>query len=118
MVRNRLGESCARWDRLLARIETDPAVRELPDPVRRRFLGGALYGRGVLEPWRDGPKVLDIADQLDASGVSIYRVSANQIRTVYYAHQGNTALFEHYRDQAERYAIQEGTAHQLELWEP
>jgi tetratricopeptide (TPR) repeat protein len=115
---DRVGSANASWKPLIARLR-DPAQCEgLPEATRLRFLGGALYASGVSECWRDGPEALRIADELENFPIKFYRMSADQLRTVYYSNQGNLELFEHYRRRSELHAIQRGSAWQVELWSP
>jgi tetratricopeptide (TPR) repeat protein len=117
-VRDRLGDTYARWQRMIAALEDPAKVPWLPEQLRLRYLGGALYAYGVLECWRDGPGALRIAERLEQSGMKLYEMSADQLRTVYYANQGNLELYDHYRERAEMHAIRRGSAWQVETWAP
>jgi tetratricopeptide (TPR) repeat protein len=117
-VRDRLSETALRWRRMIAALENPAEVTWLPEQLRSRYLGGALYAYGVLECWRDGPAALQIAERLERSGMKLYEMSADQLRTVYYANQANLQLFEHYRERAELHAIRRGSAWQVETWAP
>jgi tetratricopeptide (TPR) repeat protein len=115
---DRIGRANASWKPMIERLR-DPAQCEgLPEATRLRFLGGALYASGVSECWRDGPGALRIAEELENFPIKFYRMSADQLRTVYYSNQGNLELFEHYRRRSELHAIQRGSAWQVELWNP
>jgi tetratricopeptide (TPR) repeat protein len=117
-VRDRLGDSHARWKRMVATLEDPAQVPWLPDELRVRYLGGALYAFGVLECWRDDSETLRIAERLDQTGMKLYEMSADQLRTAYYANQGNLELYEKYRERAELHAIRRGSAWQAETWAP
>jgi tetratricopeptide (TPR) repeat protein len=117
-VQDRSGEVCARWQEQVALLEQPEKLGEMPEHLRVRYLAGALYAYGALECWRDSPKALAIADRLESFGVKLYQMSADQLRSVYYANQGNRELFEQYRARAELHAIQRGTAWQIETWAP
>jgi len=45
-------------------------------------------------------------------------MSADQLRTAYFANQGNLELFEKHRERAELHAIRRGSAWQVETWAP
>jgi tetratricopeptide (TPR) repeat protein len=90
----------------------------MPEDVRKLYLGGALYACGVLECWRDSTKALEYADALSTLDVTMYEMSADQLRTLYYANQGNLELCERYRQRVEMHAIQRGSAWQVETWSP
>jgi tetratricopeptide (TPR) repeat protein len=117
-VQDRFAEGCERWKAAIARLENPQDLAGFPEMLRMRYLAGALYAYGVLECWRDSPVALTIAERLDGFGLKLYQMSADQLRSVYYAHQGNRELYEHYRNRAEQHAIQRGSAWQIETWAP
>jgi tetratricopeptide (TPR) repeat protein len=117
-VRDRLGDSHARWKSMIATLDDPAQVPWLPEQLRIRYLGGALYAFGVLECWRDASEALRIAERLDQTGMKLYEMSADQLRTAYYANQGNLELYERYRERAELHAIRRGSAWQVETWAP
>ncbi|HEX6239626.1 MAG TPA: hypothetical protein VFZ61_01985, partial [Polyangiales bacterium] len=117
-VRDRPSEALRRWQALLARLKSTTPIVGMPEDVRKLYLGGALYACGVLECWRDSTKALEYADQLSTLDVTMYEMSADQLRTLYYANQGNLELFERYRQRVEMHAIQRGSAWQVETWSP
>ncbi len=113
-----IGRAAASWKPLVAALRDPAKCPGVPEPTRLRFLGGALYASGVAQCWHDGPEALRIAEELENFPIKFYRMSADQLRTIYYANQGNLALFEHYRRRSELHAIQRGSAWQVELWTP
>ena len=115
-VEDRLGESRARWSRMIERLDQPDAIRDLPKDVHGLYLGGALYARGVLECWRDDSRALEYAERLENLRLKLYEMSADQVRMMYYANRGNFELFERYRARVEVHAIQRGTAWQVETW--
>jgi tetratricopeptide (TPR) repeat protein len=117
-VQDRCAEGCARWKEAITKLESPERLKGFPEALRLRYLAGALYAYGVLECWRDSPVALTIANRLEGFGLKLYQMSADQLRSVYYAHQGNHELFEHYRNRAELHAIQRGSAWQIETWAP
>jgi tetratricopeptide (TPR) repeat protein len=117
-VSERLAEARERWQGVLAQLEGGGTVGNMPDQLRLRYLGGALYGLGVLESFRDSPEALKLADRLESFEIKLYHMMADQVRTVYYANQGNRELYERYRSRAELHAIQRGSAWQVETWAP
>ncbi len=117
-VQERFAEASARWRVCIKKLEDPSCLRELPAHLKSRYLGGALYAFGVLECWRDSPNALAIAERLDGFSEKLYQMTADQLRSVYYAHQGNRALYERYRARAEQHAIQRGSAWQIETWAP
>jgi tetratricopeptide (TPR) repeat protein len=111
-------EACARWRVLIATLEDPRKVRQLPEQVRLRFLGGAMFALGTLEAWAESPEALKLADQLEKFELKLYEMMADQVRTVYHGHQGNGELYAHYRNRAELHAIRRGSAWQVETWAP
>jgi tetratricopeptide (TPR) repeat protein len=105
------------WHEMVPPLDTPGAVRGLNESLRRRFLGGALYSLGAIESQRDGAAALEIAERLDKdAGLVIAVMSAEQVRTLYYANQGNLELSEHHRVRVDHHAAQQGNSWQVEMW--
>jgi tetratricopeptide (TPR) repeat protein len=117
-TRDAPAEACARWRGLIATLQDRSKVGRLPEQVRLRFLGGATYALGTLEGLAESPEALELADQLEKFELKLYEMMADQVRTIYYAHQGNRELYERYRSRAELHAIRRGSAWQVETWAP
>lgn len=115
-VRDGAGATRARWQTMIERLESSRPIRGLTSEVRILYLAGALYACGVIESWRDTGKSLLFAQRLEDFKLKLYELSANQIRMLYHAHQGEHALAESYRERVEVHAIQRGTAWQAETW--
>lgn len=115
-VQDRIGHGQARWAAMIERLERREPIRDLTEDVRVLYLAGALYASGVIETWRDSSKALDYAQRLEDFKLKLYELSANQIRMLYYAHQGDFVLSEMHRERVEVHAIQRGTAWQAETW--
>ncbi|HVZ37372.1 MAG TPA: hypothetical protein VG963_33355, partial [Polyangiaceae bacterium] len=115
-VTDHLGDAYGRWQTLIARLRGDEPIRDLPDGLRVFYLAGGLYASGIMASWRDDPRALQVADELDALELKLYEMSADQIRVMYYGNQGDRELFDHYREQVEMHAMQRGTAWQAETW--
>jgi tetratricopeptide (TPR) repeat protein len=117
-MRDHTGHSRQRWQDTLAKLEGTARIANMPEQIRLRYLGGALYALGFLECWRDSAEALRIAESLESFELKMYHMSADQLRTVYYGNQGNRALCEQYKSRAELHAIQRGSAWQIETWAP
>ncbi len=115
-VQDRIDDAYQRWTGLLARLEANTPIKNLPDNLRVFYTAGALYARGVMESWRDDSRALDYAARLDALNLKLYEMSADQVRMMYFGNQGNMELFERYRQRVEMHAIKRGTAWQAETW--
>jgi tetratricopeptide (TPR) repeat protein len=113
---DRPGTTYERWQQILARLESSERIRGVSKKLRARYRDGALVASGALEAQRDGQRALASAERLDSSGFYVYKLSAEQTRGLYYAHQGNFRLFERYRQRAEHHAVQQGTSWQVETW--
>jgi Protein kinase domain/AAA ATPase domain len=109
-------EACRRWQLLIAQLSSKETALGMPEDARIRYLAGALYARGALAAWGEDEGALGYAEQLDALGPQVYKVSADQIRALYYGHRGNLSLFEQYRARVELAAVQYGSAWQAEIW--
>jgi hypothetical protein len=115
-VQDSIGDTRARWQAMIERLESPQPIRDLSDDVRILYLAGALYACGVMESWRDNSRALQLAQRLEDFKLRLYELTANQIRMIYYANQGNCELAEKHREQVEVHAIQRGTAWQVDTW--
>lgn len=115
-ARDRFGESRANWERTVALLEKPGAIGGMPEDMRARYLSGILFSVGIQASHCDDDRALRIADRLDRSGGALYPMSTDQIRSMYHGHQGNAALYRHYRERAEQRAIQQGAIWQNETW--
>jgi tetratricopeptide (TPR) repeat protein len=116
---DRIAEVAAGCERLIARLG-DPArpVKGLPEDSRLLLLGGAWYALGAMSCFRDGRYALHCADQLDALGLRLYAMAADQVRTIHHALRGDIARAKQYRERVEMHAIQAGSGWQVEVWSP
>jgi hypothetical protein len=108
----------AVWRRLAARFEDPRWYPTLPRNARPLYVGGLWFARGVFESFRDGRGALDAADQLDRTGLKLYRMIGSEVRMLYHANRGELATARRHREQVQLHAIQIGSASQVELWEP
>lgn len=113
---DRVSASVAMAEQLVARLSRGP-IPGLPAPVQDAYLAGTLFSMGVSQCSLDRPEGLAIADRLDAFG-PLYKLSADHLRGIYYASQGNAAEAARYRQRVETHAIQLGSAWQVETWAP
>ncbi|MDB4977594.1 MAG: serine/threonine protein kinase [Myxococcaceae bacterium] len=102
---------------LIARLESPRPIKDLPDGVKMNYLAGALFMHGVIKSWRDGPECLQIADKLEQFG-PLYMMSADYLRSSFYAGQGDEKRAAHFRERMEVHAVQLGSAWQVETWAP
>ncbi|HET6335523.1 MAG TPA: protein kinase [Polyangiales bacterium] len=115
-VQDRIGFAQSRWQSMIERLDRRGRIRDMTEDVRILYLAGALYASGVMETWRDSSKALQLAQRLEDFKLKLYELTANQLRMLYYAHQGDFALSEMHRERVEVHAIQRGTAWQAETW--
>jgi tetratricopeptide (TPR) repeat protein len=115
-VRDTFGESHARWRRVCALLESKQPIVGLPDNLRERYLSGLVFAMGIMDSQRDDDSSIKIADRLDRMGIALYPMSTDQLRAMYYAHQGDARRYTHYRECAEQRAIQQGAIWQNETW--
>lgn len=114
-IRDHPADSRSRWIRMIERLD-QPAVVSALGNVYALYLAGALYARGAGESRRDDSAALACADRLESFGLKLYEMSADQVRTMYYANRGNLEEFQRYREKVEVHAIARGTAWQVETW--
>lgn len=113
---DRPGKTYQRWQRILAQLESEERIRGVSKKLRSRYHDAALVMSGAVEAQSDAVRALKTAELLDESRFSLNRLSAEQLRGLYYAHQGNVKMFERHRQRAEHHAIQQGTTWQVETW--
>jgi tetratricopeptide (TPR) repeat protein len=113
----RAAEARAELMHILTELRSSRALKGFTDSGRHLFLGGTLYALGAVESLRDGPEVLKCADALEQLGPSLYGLVADQLRLLYHAQRGETELAQRYRNRVETFAIQRGSAWQVEIWE-
>ena len=85
---------------------------------RGMFLGGAIYALGAAEAFREGEAALACADRLEALGLRLYAMAADQVRATYHTNRGHAELGEHFRRRVELHAIDAGSGWQAEVWAP
>jgi tetratricopeptide (TPR) repeat protein len=117
-VSDRLGETRKRWERLMARLDDPRPIKGLDEETRAYYSASSMYGWGASECWRDKSRALEIADRLERQPLKLYQLTADQVRAVYHAHQGNLREARHYRARVEMRALQRGMTWQVEIWEP
>lgn len=115
-VRDKQAATVARMRMLLARLESEPAIRGMTPALIPRYLGGGLYTIGVLESQQDGDAATRVTERLDTVKGAHHRMTADQVRTLYYGHQGDVKRFDLYRERVEQHAIQQGASWQVETW--
>src|SRR6185295_10815626 len=84
--------------------------------LRERYLSGLVFAMGIMDSQRDDESSVKIADRLDRMGIALYPMSTDQLRAMYYAHQGDARRYMFYRECAEQRAIQQGAIWQNETW--
>ncbi|HEX4337301.1 MAG TPA: protein kinase [Polyangiaceae bacterium] len=107
-----LAESHAGWTKVLVRLETVA----LPDQLKRRLKRATLYALGVLESQRDDPSAVARIRALEELGDTQNVAIANQLRFLYHGFRGELDLARKCRDRVEEYAVQHGSAWQVEIW--
>jgi tRNA A-37 threonylcarbamoyl transferase component Bud32 len=117
-VSDRYGETRKRWERLMARLDDPRPIKGLEGTTRAYYSAASMYGWGATECWRDKSRALEIADRLERQPLRLYQLTADQLRAVYYAQQGNQREARHYRARVETRALQRGMTWQVEIWEP
>jgi len=115
---DRAGAASAHFERLIERLQSPRPIRDLPEYLRPRVLGGALFAAGVVQAYRDGPEALRTAERLERLEIQLYAMGAEEIRSVWHAHQIDVAVSTRHRERAELFAIALGAAWQVVAWAP
>jgi tetratricopeptide (TPR) repeat protein len=103
---------------VLADLAAPEKISGFPMEAHTSLVGGALYALGAMQSFLDTPDALGTADALERLGHRIYDLAADQIRSNYYACQGdleNAALF---RRKLEAHALTSGSVWQADVWAP
>jgi tetratricopeptide (TPR) repeat protein len=94
------------------------SVRRVPAESLALLRGGVLYARGMGEVVRGRRAGLAHADEVEAVGLELYAMAADQLRAHYYALRGDSARAAELTGRVELRALQAGTSWQVELWTP
>jgi hypothetical protein len=103
---------------VLADLDAPEKISNFPMEAHTSLVGGALYALGAMESFLDTKDALATADALERLGHRIYDLAADQIRSNYYACQGdleNAALF---RRKLDAHALTSGSVWQADVWAP
>jgi tetratricopeptide (TPR) repeat protein len=100
------------WLKLLEHLETCG----LPESMTSWFRLGATFSLGVLESQRDDDALRARLGELERLRSPQALAMANQLRSLYHGYRGELALAEKFRDEVEAYAVQYGSAWQIEVW--
>lgn len=112
LLTERHTQSMTELRRLVTRAQSDPPIRNLPDPLKKELLAGGLFSIGLLEAWRQSPSTLEIANQIEPYS-SLAALNADHLRNIYYAGLGDTVRAALYRQRVEMRALQLGAAWQV-----
>ena len=112
MTEDGFSKAHAGWSSMLTRLDE----LQVPPAVKRRLRAAALYCLGVLECNRDDDAALARIDQVEAMNSPQAKVFANQLRFIYHGFRGDMESAQKYRDRVEAYAVQYGSAWQIEIW--
>jgi tetratricopeptide (TPR) repeat protein len=112
MTEDRLAHSHAGWSAMLARLDE----LSFPPQLKRRLRRGALYALGVLETQRDDDSALSRIAEFEKMGGSQDTAIANQLRFLFHGFRGDIQAAERHRELVEAYAVQNGSAWQVEIW--
>ncbi len=112
MTEDRLADSHAGWSAMLTRLDEVP----LPPQLLRRLRRGAICALGILESQRDDSAALARIAQLEALGGRQDATIAKQLGLLYHGFRGESDLAQQCRERVEEYAVQHGSAWQIEIW--
>jgi tetratricopeptide (TPR) repeat protein/tRNA A-37 threonylcarbamoyl transferase component Bud32 len=105
-------------EKLVREFEAPHVKAALGEGHFKSIFGGVLNSLGVLYPYEFGDKALGVAERMEAIGVRIWAMNADQIRLLHHALRGETDQIRHYRERVELYAVQGSTSWQAEIFWP
>jgi tetratricopeptide (TPR) repeat protein len=118
MSESRELESRDAIEKLLREFEAPHVKAALGEGHFKSIFGGVLNSLGVLYPYEFGDKALAVAERMEALGVRIWAMNADQIRLLHHALRGESDQIRHYRERVELYAVQGSTSWQTEIFWP
>jgi tRNA A-37 threonylcarbamoyl transferase component Bud32 len=115
---DRIAEVAEGCERVAARFESPIPIKGATSDSRVLILGAIYYALGAMNCFRDAPRALECAQRLDAMGMKLYAMAADQLRTIHHALRGEIGIANRFRERVETHAIQAGTGWQVEVWQP
>ncbi len=112
MTEDRYSEVHRGWSELLERL---PEL-DLAPAILARMRLGATVSLGLLESHLDDDAALARLDRIEGMGFAQAQAMMNQVRFLYHGFRGEIELAQRYRDRVETYAMQHGSAWQVETW--
>jgi Protein kinase domain/AAA ATPase domain len=96
-----------------------PAIKQvLGDAHWKAMYGGVLFSLGVVYPFHFGQRPLEIALEMEALGVRVWAMAADEVRMLYHAFRGETEEVARYRARVELFALQGSTTWQADIFWP
>jgi tRNA A-37 threonylcarbamoyl transferase component Bud32 len=96
-----------------------PKIVELLGPVQwSAMYGSILFQVGILHAYEWGTQALECATAMDALGVRLWAMAADQLRLLHHAFRGETEHVQRYSERVELFAVQGSTTWQAELFWP
>jgi tRNA A-37 threonylcarbamoyl transferase component Bud32 len=80
--------------------------------------GGILFSVGILHAYEFGGQALECATAMDALGVRLWSMAADQLRMLHHALRGESEEVQRYRERVELFAVQGSTTWQAEMFWP
>ncbi|HEX7480594.1 MAG TPA: protein kinase [Polyangiales bacterium] len=115
---DRIAEVAQGCERVAARFESPVPIKGATSDSRVLIVGAIYYALGAMNCFRDAPRALECAERLDAMGMKLYAMAADQLRTIHHALRGEIGIANRFRERVETHAIQAGTGWQVEVWQP
>lgn len=103
---------------VLVQLDHPDVVKALGDAHHRSLRGGALFMLGLASCYRGSPQARTIADEMDALGMRLWSMTADQVRLLHHVFRGETERARHYRQRVERSAMQGGPTWHTEMFWP
>ncbi len=117
-VQGREGEARDVVEENIRRNQAPSAREALGEASWKSFTGGLLFPRGLFDAYAFGDGALRGAEALEALGIRVWAMAADQIRMLYHAFRGESEDVQRYRERVELFAVQGSTTWQAELFWP
>ena len=118
LMQGREREAAERYADIKSRLHAQEIRDALGEGHWKNMYGGILFTIACVEVYRFGTHALAVADEMEALGVQVYAVIAEQIRLLHHAYRGESEQVQVYRDRVEQLAVQGNATWQSELFWP
>ena len=84
----------------------------------KAMYGGILFSLGIGYPYEFGSRALTIANEMEALGVRVWAMAAEEVRMLHHAMRGESEPVQRCRERVELFAVQGSTTWQADIFWP